>query len=80
MHLIAPRQGRPIGSIDDGLCRFLGASKPLNDGSEVIEVSNAEVRDVPAIPAGDEVLSDLVVSPEGEKRSGQGVRNAEVSP
>ena len=59
--------------------RFLQASEPLDHWREVGDISNAEVRDTPAITAGQEVLSDLIMGPEGQKWSGESVFDAQTA-
>lgn len=52
--------------------------EPLDDRSETTDISNAEVRDSPAIPASYKVVGDLIVGPDGEKRRTECIVDAEA--
>ncbi len=50
----------------------------MNHRSETIKVSDAEVGDSPALPTYFEVVGDLIVGPDGEKRCAQSIVDAQT--
>ena len=63
----------------DGTVEYtLGTVEPLDHRGESANISNAEVRDSPAIPARHKVIGDLVVGPDSQKRRAESVVNAEA--
>lgn len=68
---------RRIGGVLGTSGQPLGTSEPLDHRSESIDISNAEVRDSPAIPARYEVVRNLIVGPDSEKWCGQCIVNAQ---
>ena len=52
--------------------------EPLYNRSETVNISNAEVRDSPAIPASYKVVGDLIISSDGEKRCAESVLDAQT--
>jgi len=55
-----------------------GGPDPLDHRGESTNISNAEVRDSPAIPAHHKVIGDLVMGPDRQKRRAESVVNAET--
>ena len=74
----APSDGQLVvrsdaGAVSDMLAvqagdhRHRRGAHPVDDGGERVEVADAEVTEAPALPAGDEVLRDLLVGAEAEE-------------
>ncbi len=56
----------------------LDVLEPLDNRSETVNISNAEVRDSPAIPASYKVVGDLIMSSDGEKWCAESVLDAQT--